>query len=79
VLGLFSLSGGYYESPQPQVAGRYRRNLIRRCGRAVADNTWVVFLSFPEGPSAVYGQGHMFVVDSRHGWVAWYGSIDPLG
>jgi hypothetical protein len=76
VLGLLSLSGGY--SPEPRVLTRYRRVMMRRCGRAVAFNSWVVFLQFPEGPMASTSNAHMFVAKTRRGWRAWYGSVDDL-
>lgn len=77
VLGLLSLSGGY--SPEPQVITRHRRVVMRRCGRAVALNSWVVFLQFPEGPMASTSNAHMFVAKTIRGWRAWYGSVDDLG
>jgi hypothetical protein len=52
---------------------------MHRCGRAVADNTWIVFLQFPEGPMASTSFAHMFVARIPRGWRAWYGSVDPLG
>jgi hypothetical protein len=77
VLGLLSLSGGY--SPEPRVITRYRREVVRRCGRAVAFNTWVVLLQFPEGPMASTSNAHMFVAKTRRGWAAWSGSVDVVG
>jgi hypothetical protein len=53
--------------------------VIHRCGRAVAFNSWVVFLQFPEGPMASTSNAHMFVAKTRGGWRAWYGSVDDLG
>jgi hypothetical protein len=69
VLGLLSLSGGYL--PEPRAIARYRREAARRCGRAVARNSWVVLLQFPEGPMASTSFGHMFVAKTGRGWVAW--------
>jgi len=77
VLGLLSLGGGY--SPEPRVITRYRRVVMRRCGRAVAFNSWVVFLQFPEGPMASTSNAHMFVAKTRRGWRAWYGAVNDLG
>jgi len=77
VLGLDSLLGG--DDPEARLVARYRREVLRRCGRAVAFNTWVVFLQFPEGPMASTSLAHMFVVKTHRGWVAWYGSVDDLG
>ena len=76
VLGLLSLNQGYV--PEPLVAARFRREVTRRCGRTVAANTWVVLLQFPEGPMASTSFAHMFVVNTRHGWTAWSGAVDPL-
>ena len=76
VLGLLSLAGGY--SAEPQVTTHYRRAAIRRCGRAVAFSSWVVFLQFPEGPMASTSNAHMFVAKTRRGWRAWYGAVDVL-
>jgi len=73
-LGLLSLSGGV--SPEPRVITRYRRDVMRRCGRAVAFNSWVGFLQFPEGPMASASNAHVFVAKTRRGWRAWYGSVD---
>lgn len=69
VQGLLSLSGGYL--PEPLAVTRYRREAARRCGRAVALNSWVVLLQFPEAPMASTSFGHMFIAKTRHGWVAW--------
>jgi hypothetical protein len=77
VLGLDSLLGGY--DPEARIVARYRREVLSRCGRAVAFNTWVVFLQFPEGPMISTSFAHMFVVKTHRGWVAWYGSVDDLG
>lgn len=76
VLGLLSVGAG---PRREQVdTTRYWRQVVRRCGRAVAFNTWVAFLQFPEGPMASTSFGHMFVTRTSRGWVAWWGSIDPL-
>ncbi len=69
VEGLFSLNRGYL--PEPRGIGRYRGDAIHRCGKAVASNSWVVFLQFPEAPMASVGSAHMLVAKTRHGWVAW--------
>jgi len=69
VLGLVSLIGGYY--PAIQGIDRYRREALRRCGRAVALSSWVIFLQFPEAPMAASSFAHMFVSNTRNGWVAW--------
>jgi hypothetical protein len=69
VEGLFSLNGGYY--PEPRGIGRYRREALRRCGRAVALGSWVVFLQFPAAPMVSVSSAHMFVAKTHHGWVAW--------
>jgi len=74
VLGLLSLSGG--DSREPGVITRYRRAAMRRCGRAVALDSWVIFLQFPEGPMASTSNAHMFVAKTRSGWRAWYGAVD---
>jgi hypothetical protein len=66
VEGLYSLT-----SPEPRSIARYRREALRRCGRAVALGSWVVFLQFPEAPMASSSFAHMFVARTRHGWVAW--------
>lgn len=69
VLGLVSLNGGYY----PAIKGidRYRGEARRRCGRAVALSSWVIFLQFPEAPMVASSFAHMFVTKTRAGWVAW--------
>ena len=77
VLGLVSLIPGYL--PEPGVIGRYRRQVMSRCGSAVAFNTWILFLQFPEGPMASTTLAHMFVVRAPRGWRAWYGSVNSLG
>jgi hypothetical protein len=69
VQGLISLSGGYL--PESRLVTRYRREAARRCGRAVALNSWVVLLQFPAAPIASTTFAHMFVAKTRHGWVAW--------
>ena len=74
LLGLLSLSGGV--SPEPRVITRYRRVVMRRCGRAVAFNSWVAFLQFPEGPMASASNARVFLAKTHRGWRAWYGSVD---
>jgi hypothetical protein len=69
VEGLFSLNGGYH--PEPPGILRYRKIATQRCGRAVASNSWVVFLQFPAAPMASVDSGYMFVAKTRDGWVAW--------
>jgi hypothetical protein len=69
VEGLVSLNGGYF--PEPRGIRRYRRQALRRCGRAVGLNSWVVFLQFPEALTASVGSAHMFVAKTRRGWLAW--------
>ena len=76
VQGLLSLLPGY--AHEPRVIARYRREVMDRCGRAVALNTWIVFLQFPEGPMASTSLAHMFVVRTPRGWRAWHGSVDRL-
>ena len=78
VLGLLSLSFNSYD-PEQGVIARYRRAAVRRCGRAVALDSWVVFLQFPEGPMASTSNAHMFVANTRRGWRAWYGAVDMQG
>jgi len=73
VLGLVSVAGPL---PNQVDVTRYWRQLMRRCGRAVAFNTWVVFLQFPEGPAADLSFAHMLVTKTRQGWVGWSGPVD---
>ena len=69
VEGLISLNGGFY--PVLQGIARYRREALRRCGRAVTLSSWVILLQFPEAPMASSSFAHMFVAKTRSGWIAW--------
>jgi hypothetical protein len=69
VEGLFSLNGGY--NPEPRGIRGHRQIAIHRCGRAVAFDSWVVFLQFPAAPVASVSSAYMFVARTRRGWVAW--------
>jgi hypothetical protein len=56
----------------PAGVSVYRGIAAGRCGAAVADRSWVVFLFFPRAPGASLSQGVAFFARTAAGWTLWY-------
>ena len=58
----------------PRVPGTefFRRIAERRCGRRVAEASWVVVLEFPDAQTASASRGISFLVKTRRGWRLWF-------
>jgi hypothetical protein len=66
--GLLDLGDGLTSS-----SGLYRslsRIAARLCGQAVAGNTWVAVIAFPE--SEIAADSFLFYARTRTGWHVWY-------
>jgi hypothetical protein len=57
---------------RPAGVDVYAGIAARRCGRRVADRSWVVFLTFPRAPGASISQGIVFTARTATGWRLWY-------
>jgi hypothetical protein len=58
--------------PPTPGTGFYRRLATRKCGRNVADRSWVVFLQFPEAQTVFAGNGISLFAPTKSGWKLWY-------
>jgi hypothetical protein len=57
----------------PRVPGtRFFREIAeRRCGRRVAEASWVVVLEFPDAQSISASRGISFLAKTKRGWRLW--------
>lgn len=69
VTGLAPLARGAF---RPRGVDVYAGIAAQRCGRRVAERSWVVFLTFPRIRSASLSQGVAYFARTPRGWRLWY-------
>jgi len=54
-----------------RMASRYHQAAALKCGRRVANRSWVAFIDFPNAKGALLGQGVAFLARTPTGWRIW--------
>ena len=78
VIALFSLDPAFPPNPvsfPPRLLDRYRSVAADRCGRTVAERSWVALIHFPNAAGALLGEGVAYLVRTPRRWRIWYRAL----
>lgn len=65
------LGGGFGRFLQRFRFADIRKRAVKACGEEVADQSWIVFLSFPHAPAASIGFSVGHLAKTSEGWRLW--------
>lgn len=68
ITGIVSLVG----APTLQGRPRFHGLALRKCGRPVANASWVVLFAVPAAQTVRYSTGAAFLAPTSRGWRLWY-------